>query len=363
MAAGSAGQDGTLDPQASGPPARRATMRDVAALAGVSIKTVSRVVNGSPDVSAELQQRVWRASAQLSFHPNLAASSLRRSDGKTRQVALLLEDVANPFSATLHRAIEDVAGPRGTLVFAGSLDEDAQRELELVRASVQHRMDGIIIVPASPDHGYLHREMHTGTPVVFVDRPPRGLAADAVLCDNVDGAYQATAHLAAQGHRDIAFLGDEWRIHTVVERLEGYERALADHGLPRREEFVVGDLSDSTAAARAARELMRLPDPPTALFTGQNLVTMGAIETLQDLGLHKRVAVVGFDDFPTADLLDPRVTVVAQDVSRIGTLAIRRLFDRIAGDTSPVREERVPPRLIVRGSGELPPDGGRRGER
>ncbi|MDA2805518.1 LacI family DNA-binding transcriptional regulator [Nocardiopsis suaedae] len=333
-------------------------MRDVAALAGVSIKTVSRVVNGSPEVSAELRQRVSQASAQLEFHPNLAASSLRRRDGKTRQVALLIEDVANPFSATLHRAIEDVANTHDTLVFAGSLDEDPQRELELVRAAVQHRMDGIIIVPASSDHGYLHREMHTGTPVVFVDRPPRGLVADAVLSDNTGGAYRATAHLAAYGHRDIAFLGDDWSIRTVVERYEGYERALADQGLPRREEIVACDLSDAAAAARATQGLMRLPNPPTALFTSQNLVTMGAIETLQAMGLHHRVAVVGFDDFPAADLLDPRVTVVAQDVFGIGTLAIRRLFSRIAGDASPVWEERLETRLIVRGSGELPPSDG-----
>ncbi|WP_017597457.1 LacI family DNA-binding transcriptional regulator [Nocardiopsis lucentensis] len=342
---------------ASGEPVRRATMKDVAALSGVSIKTVSRVINGVSTVSDELRDRVTRAIVQLDFQPNLAASSLRRTDGATRQIALLLEDVANPFSATLSRAVEDVARDHDSLVFAGSLDEDPQRELELVRAATLHRVDGIIIVPAAPDHGYLHREIRTGTPVVFVDRPPRGLAADAVLATNTEGAREAVLHLADHGHTEIAFLGDASTISTVGERVAGYRAALAERGLSERPGHVVQDLPDTASAARAVAALLDSDHPPTALFTAQNLVTIGAIQTLQERGLHERVAVVGFDDFPMADLLVPRVTVVAQDVVRIGTLAVRRLFERIAGDDAPPREERVPTALVVRGSGEIPPPG------
>jgi LacI family transcriptional regulator len=338
-------------------PVRRATMRDVAALSGVSIKTVSRVINGVPTVSDDLRDRVTRAIVQLDFQPNLAASSLRRTDGATRQIALLLEDVANPFSATLSRAVENVAREHGTLVFAGSLDEEPQRELELVRAATLHRVDGIIIVPAAPDHGYLHREIRTGTPVVFVDRPPRGLAADAVLATNTEGAREAVLHLAGHGHTEIAFLGDEAAISTVGERLTGYRRALAERGLPERPGRVALDLPDPESAARAVAAMLDSAHPPTALFTAQNLVTIGAIQTLQERGLHQDVAVVGFDDFPMADLLAPRVTVVAQDVMRIGTLAVQRLFERIAGDDGAPEEKRVPTSLIVRGSGEIPPPG------
>nr|WP_160050451.1 LacI family DNA-binding transcriptional regulator [Nocardiopsis sp. FR4] len=343
---------------ATGEPVRRATMRDVAALSGVSIKTVSRVINGVPTVSDELRDRVTRAITQLDFQPNLAASSLRRTDGATQQIALLLEDVANPFSATLSRAVENVAREHGTLVFAGSLDEESQRELELVRAATLHRVDGIILVPAAPDHGYLHREIRTGTPVVFVDRPPRGLAADAVLATNAAGAREAVLHLADHGHTEIAFLGDERGISTVGERLGGYRAALRERGLAERPGRVALDLPDPRTAARAVAAMLDSAHPPTALFTAQNLVTIGTIQALQERGLHHDVAVVGFDDFPMADLLAPRVTVVAQDVMRIGTLAVRRLFQRIAGDSSPPREERVPTALIVRGSGEIPPPGG-----
>ncbi|MFE6304608.1 LacI family DNA-binding transcriptional regulator [Nocardiopsis sp. NPDC057823] len=347
-------------PGAASEPVRRATMRDVAALSGVSIKTVSRVINGVPSVSEELRDRVTRAIARLDFQPNLAASSLRRTDGATRQIALLLEDVANPFSATLSRAVEDAAREHGTLVLAGSLDEDPQRERELVRAATLHRVDGILLVPAGPDHGYLHREIRNGTPVVFADRPPRGLAADAVLSANAEGARRAVLHLADHGHTEIAFLGDGHRISTAVERLAGYRAALAERGLPERPGRAVWDLSDPRSAAEAVAAMLDSDDPPTALFTAQNLVTIGAIRTLQDRGLHGEVAVVGFDDFPMADLLMPRVTVVAQDVAGIGALAVRRLFERIAGDTSPPREERVPTALVVRGSGEIPPAAGRR---
>ncbi|MDA2810143.1 LacI family DNA-binding transcriptional regulator [Nocardiopsis sp. RSe5-2] len=342
---------------AAAEPVRRATMRDVAALAGVSIKTVSRVINGVSTVSDDLRDRVTRAIAQLDFQPNLAASSLRRTDGATRQIALLLEDVANPFSATLSRAVENVAREHGTLVFTGSLDEEPQRELELVRAATLHRVDGIIIAPAAQDHGYLHREIRTGTPVVFVDRPPRGLVADSVLATNAEGAREAVLHLADHGHTEIAFLGDETSIATAGERLAGYRRALAERGLPERPGRVAMDLPDPETAARALAAMLDSDHPPQALFTAQNLVTIGAIQTLQERGLHQDVAVVGFDDFPMADLLVPRVSVVAQDVMRIGTLAVQRLFKRIAGDDGPCREERVPTTLIPRGSGEIPPPG------
>ncbi|WP_017569639.1 LacI family DNA-binding transcriptional regulator [Nocardiopsis halotolerans] len=336
-------------------PTRRATMRDVAVLSGVSVKTVSRVVNEVSTVSDELRDRVMRAVAQLDFQPNLAASSLRRTDGSTRQIALLLEDVANPFSAALSRAVENVAREHDTLVFAGSLDEDPRRELELVRAATLHRVDGILLVPASADHGYLHREIRTGTPVVFADRPPRGLAADAVMAANAEGAREAVLHLIDHGHTEIAFLGDARTISTVGERLEGYRAALAERGLTERPGRVVRGLSDPHSAARAVSALLDSGRPPTALFTAQNLVTIGAIQALQERGLHERVAVVGFDDFPMADLLMPRVTVVAQDVTRIGALAVRRLFARISGEDGPPREERVPTSLIARGSGEIRP--------
>ena len=159
----------------------RATIRDVAALAGVSLKTVSRVINGESGVSAELTARVRDAAERLDFRPNLGARSLRRSDGKTATIGLLLEDVSNPFSAAIHRAIENVARSRGVAVFTASVDEDPERERALVRALVARRVDGLVMVPAGGDQSYLHNEVRAGLSLVFLDRPPAYLDGDVVL--------------------------------------------------------------------------------------------------------------------------------------------------------------------------------------
>lgn len=344
-------------PSAPRPSVRRPTLKDVAALAGVSMKTVSRVVNGERGVAPDKVASVERAVRQLDYRPNLTASSLRRLDGRTAAVAALLEDLANPFSAELHRALEDVAHEHGVLLFAGSLDESPEREKRLVRAFTSRRADALIIAPASSDQGYLSYEVPDGTPVVFVDRAPVGYDADAVVADNVDGARRAVSHLLEHGHRRIAFLGDLPTIPTARDRLTGYEQALRSSGVPLDPELVVQGLADPDRAARALPALMGLPSPPTALFTAQNDITVGALRYLQAEGMQETMAIVGFDDFPLADLLRPGVTVVAQDPTAIGRAAGERLFARLAGDDAPSRTVVVPTRLVVRGSGEVaPPD-------
>jgi LacI family transcriptional regulator len=339
-----------------GPPERRRpTMRDVASRAGVSLKTVSRVVNDEPGVSPSLVSRVQRAIVELDFRPNIGASSLRRIGGKTATVGLLLEDIDNPFSSALHRAVEDVAVPRGVMVFSASLDEDPQRERELTRAFSGRRADGLIIVPASDDQSYLTGELQAGTAIVCVDRECRGLAADSVVTTNRTGAAEAVRHLGAAGHRRIAFLGDRHTILTAQRRYEGYLDGLAALKLPTDPALVVHDLTDTAIADGATTTLLTRPNPPTALFTAQNLVTIGALRALRRMGAEHRVALVGFDDFPLADLLDPGVTVVAQDPTAIGRTAASVLFSRLAGDASPPAIHVVPTTLIRRGSGEIPP--------
>jgi LacI family transcriptional regulator, galactose operon repressor len=338
-------------------PRPRATMRDVAALAGVSVKTVSRVVNGEPGVSTALLGQVERAVAQLDYRPNLSASSLRRADGKTAAIAAVLEDLANPFSAALLRGLEDEARQRRVLLFAGSVDEDPQREYDLVRAFTMRRADALVIAPIRDDQGYLYGDQRAGTPIVFVDRPPRGLRADAVLADNTDGARLAVRHLAAHGHRRIAYLGDLLDIATAAERHQGYREACLDLGIRTPPHHTVHDLRSVDAAATAVTGLMTGDDPPTALFTSQNLVTIGAVRALQHLGLHDRVAVVGFDDFPAADLLQPRVTVIAQDPAGMGRTAASLVFRRLDGEQWPPARHIVPVTLIERGSGEIRPTG------
>jgi LacI family transcriptional regulator len=330
-------------------------MVDVAALAGVALKTVSRVVNSEPGVSPELEARVRRAIEQLNYRRDANAATLRRVGGKTQTIGLVLEDVSNPFSSELHRAVEDAARERGVLVFAGSCDEDPERERDLIGSFRERRVDGIIVVPASHDHTYLHEERRAGTALVFVDRPASHLDADSIVSDNFGGAAQAVVHLLERGHRRIGFLGDLLSISTAGERLRGYTHALEGAGISLDHDLVRTELRDPDAAARAVQEMLALPDQPTAFFTGQNLLTIGGVHALRNAGRERDIALIGFDDISLADLLDPAISVVAQDAQAIGGAAADQLFRRLDGDTAPAVHRVIPVRLIARGSGEIPP--------
>ena len=330
-------------------------MRDVAALAKVSLKTVSRVVNGESGVSPRLAKRVTAASERLAYRHNLTASTLRRNDGRTLTIGVVLEDVANPFASTLHRAIEDVAVERRVLVLAGSSDEDEERERKLVSAFASRRVDGLIIQPSSHDHSYLVAERRVGTAVVFVDRPPRSFDADAVVTDNVAGIRRAVRHLIDHGHRRIGYLGDMHSIATAAERHQGYVEELSEHRIEVDPLVVRLDLRGIEMAEEAALVLLRSSEPPTALVTGQNLITIGAFRALRRMELHQKVALVGFDDFLLADLLQPGITVIAQDPAAIGRTAAGVLFRRLDGDLSPAQVHTVRTRMITRGSGEIRP--------
>ena len=330
-------------------------MREVAALAGVSIKTVSRVINGEPAVSSDLTTRVTAAIERLDYRHNMTASSLRRADGRTATIGVVLEDVANPFSSALHRAIEDVAVERGVLVLAGSSDENEKRERQLIAAFTSRRVDGLVIQPASHDHSFLIAERRAGTAMVFVDRPAAFFDADTVVTDNAAGVRRGVRHLISHGHQKIGFLGDLHTIATAAQRYQGYVAELAAQRITVDERIVRLDTSGIEKAEAAVTELLEGSDPPTALFTAQNLITIGAFRALQRLGLHRKIALIGFDDILLADLLEPAITVVAQDPAAIGRTAAEMLFRRLDGDGSPAQHQVVPTRLIARGSGEIRP--------
>ncbi|MEJ7743359.1 MAG: LacI family DNA-binding transcriptional regulator [Nocardioidaceae bacterium] len=334
----------------------RSTMRDVAALAQVSLKTVSRVVNNETGVSPALVLQVRAAADQLDYRHNLAASNLRRGQ-RTLSIGVLVQDVANSFSAALLRAVEDVSRDRGVVVFAASLDEKEERERQLVANFISRQVDGLLLMPATTDHSYLSHEVRTGLSVVVIDRPAIGLRADSVRVDNRTGARIAVEHLVRHGHRRIAFLGDLASIETAGARQAGYADALRDSDIAPRPDLTVLGLRDADAATEAVRRLLQLEQPPTAFFTGRNVLTVGAARGLRQAGVARSVALVGFDDFALADSLEPPVTVIRQDVDAVGRLAGRMLLERIAGLEGPPREIVLPTTLIPRGSGELSPPG------
>ena len=249
--------------------------------------------------------------------------------------------------------MEDTARRHDSLVLAGSLDEDPERERELVRLMVDRRVDALVIAPASAEQGYLARELPATTPVVFVDRPPRGFAADAVVTDNGAASEAAVTHLAAAGHHRIGFFGDLGSIPTAAQRRAGYRRGLAAAGLAADPHLEAADLRNAADVGRAITAALDLADPPTALFTARNEITVVAIGVLRERGLSDRVALIGFDDFPLADLVTPGITVIAQSPYEIGRLAGEIAFARLTGDDGPARTHVVASRLIPRGSGEI----------
>jgi LacI family transcriptional regulator, galactose operon repressor len=330
-------------------------MREVATLAGVSLATVSRVINAEGSVRPDLAERVQEAVALLGYRRDLTATNLRRADRASASIGVVFDDVANPFHAAVLGGVETVARERGVLPLVGSTDESADRERELAEAFLSRRVDGLIVVPSGTDHSYLRADREAGVAMVFVDRPPAFIDADSVLSDNAGGSFAATEHLIAAGHRRIAFLGDQSRIFTATERLRGYRDALGRHGIAYDDALVRMELHDSAAASEATAALLRLDDPPTALFTAQNLITIGAVARLRALDRHHDVALVGFDDLTLADAVEPGLTVVAQDAHQLGRLTAERLFARLDGDAGPSVRVVVPTTLIERGSGELAP--------
>ncbi len=331
----------------------RATMRDVAALAGVSLKTVSRVVNNEEGVSEILVDRVQSAAEKLRYRHNLAASNLRRGQ-RTKSVALLVQDLSNDFSAALLRAIDDTVRDRDVVVFSASLDEEADRERKLVANFIARRVDGLLLMPASPSQAYLQSEMAAGFAVVIVDRIPHDLSTDYVVVDNVEGANKATTHLIAHGHRRIAFISDDLTIDTARARRDGYYQALRDADLSI-DETLIYSARTVEAASAVVTELMASATPPTAIFTARNTATMGAVSALRKLGLQNTIALIGFDEIRMADLLDPGISIVAQDPGRIGREAARMLIERLDGSQDHHHGIILPTTLLARGSGEIRP--------
>jgi len=333
---------------------RRPTMNDVARTAGVSLKSVSRVVNDEVGASQETRERVLAAAQALGYRRNDAARALRRSDGRSASIGLVLEDIGNPFASALNRAVEQVASAQGSLVLAVSTNADPDREEQLVYRLLARAVDALLIMSCRRDHRFLQPELDRGVPMVFVDRPPRRLAASTVRVANSKGAHDATAHLIAHGHHRIAFLGDRPSLHTADERTRGYLRALREAGLPADPAVQWRGQADQQHGALAMSALLDLADPPTAVFAGNNLITIGVLATLRRRGLHRQVAVVGFDDLDLAEVMDPPLTVIEQDPGAIGRLATEQVFSRLAGSPSTVKDIVVPTRLVPRGSGEIP---------
>ena len=327
------------------------TIRDVAREAGVSQATAARALAGYGYVSAATRLRVHDAAATIGYRPNAVARSL--VSGATRTIGVVVGDIENPFFAGAARGIADVLERAGYTLLLANSDEDLARERRAVEALHARQVDGLAVVPSSGDDGsHLAAILREGRPVVLLDRPISGLAADAVLVDNRAGAERAVGHLAALGHRRIGLVGDSPGIVSTGERIDGYRAALAAVGAPVPDALVSLGGSSIDEGHRSALQLLEGPDRPSALFTVNNFMTAGALGAIRELGLRipDEIALVGFDDLDWTTLVDPPISVVAQPVAELGRTVAERLLERLGGDTGPPRETRLTTRLVIRGS-------------
>jgi LacI family transcriptional regulator len=332
-------------------------MQDVAAAAGVSTKTVSRVINHEPGVHPDTIAAVTAAIGSLGYRRNDAARNLRKGIA-TDTVGLLIEDLANPFYAQLASAVEQVSYRNGHAVVVMSSGEDPSRERELVTDLLRRGVGGLLMVPASQDHRYLANGRHPRAPVVFLDRPPVGIEADTVVLDDVSGGRRATQHLLSHGHRLIGYVGDALSVATSAARLQGYREAHRDAGLEVDETLVRLNPARVNASEASTRLLLSLPRPPTAILAQNNRNCVGVLRALRRAGLG--LAVIGFDDIELADMLPVPVTVVASDPGEMGRAGAELLFARMAGDSRAPQRIVIPTRVVARGSGEMPPPAARR---
>jgi len=335
-----------------GTPRGRATMKDVAARAGVGLSTVSRVVSGKGGVSKEKARAVERAIRELDFSRNDFAHTLRT--GSAGAIGMVVTNIGDPFFSALIDAVEERARTRDQMVLVASATDDSDEAVRVIQRLIRRRLDGLIVVaPEGADLSFLRREEAAGTPVVYVDQPPAGFSGDIVLVDNEGGMAAAVRHLHAVGHERIACLAHASGAFTSERRQEGYARGLHDVGLRLDPALVVAIEDEVAAAVEVLREMSALPEPPTAFVTTNSRTTKVVLQALRLLSLSP--AIVGFDDLDLATLLTPPLTTIAQDPAASGHAAADLLFERIDGLGGPYRRIVLSTRLVERGSGELPP--------
>src|SRR5829696_1866550 len=309
-----------------------ATIHDVARKAGVSSATVSHVINNSRFVSPETRARVVEAIDALRYRRDGVARSLRRA--RTSTIGVVISDITNPFFSDLVRGIEDRIYGReeGFNLILCNTDEDATRERMYLDVLQERRVEGLIIVPAGDNEDCLNELVMSGLPVVFADRTVEGVEADTVLVDNVDGTFRLTQHLVGLGHRRIGVLQSERAATSVAERILGWRYALEGARIGADAALVTKGGRTIEDARQAGLSLLDGPGRPTAVLCTNNIMTLGMIQAIADLGLRcpDDIAVVGFDDFPWATAFSPRLTALAQPAYAMGTEAVDLLFARIA---------------------------------
>ena len=304
------------------------TIRDVARLAGASPATASKVLNNSGSVSAKLTQRVLNAVRALDYHPDNLARSLKTR--KSQTLGILIPDVTNPFYTDVIKGVENEARAQGYSLVLCDSSEDPRLEQTNLDMLFARRVDGILLAPTG-NYVSLERFTHRSCPLVLFDRFPPGYAGAAVVTDSFGGAYDATRHLLSLGHERIAIVTGRLVLPNAQERLDGFRQALQEAHLPLRSEYLCPGTFQSESGYECGLKLMRLGEPPSAIFSCNNKMTLGLMRALYELyvACPERVSVVGFDDFDWAANFSPRLTTVAQPALEMGRQAVLMLLAQI----------------------------------
>lgn len=326
---------------------RRSTMTDVARTAGVSLKTVSRFVNGETNIDNRIAARIAEAITALNFRRNLAAASIRPGQ-HSQLVGLIIEDIANPFYAALTRSVELGLRAAGMFLLAASSEEDPDQFCRLVEQLIERRVDGLIVVPPT-DPGARWPGLAREVPaLVVLDRYDPEIDADSIVADDEQGGRDATALLLDGGSRNIAFVGDALALTTIASRHRGYVSALTAAGLRPDPALTIDGARTTDEACAAVGSLLQGGIEVDGVFAANNRASTGALRAFRELEI--RLAIVGFDDFEAATLVDPAVTVVTHSVTDMGRLAAELLLARVGGLQGPARQIVLPATTIRRGS-------------
>jgi LacI family transcriptional regulator len=324
-------------------------MSDVAKLAGVGTMTVSRVLSGSVKVSEETAKRVFDAVAALNYRPNEVARALR--DQRTHQIGVIVPNLLDPFFAVCAQTVSTVAKEHAYSVVIATADEDVDTEYGEASRMLRRQVEGFVIIPAAGGTTRITGPEFNRTPIVTLDRPIENSSYDSVVVENKYGSQLGVNHLIQHGHSRIAFFGLSRNLYTIKARFDGYREAMKKANLKPDAYFGNGTLNEMVATLRA---ILEKEDAPTAFFCSNNLITRNAIHSLAQLKVKmpESVALVGFDDFETANILNPALTVVRQPITDMARMGANILFSRLLnGDVADHGKHIVlPVELIVRES-------------
>ncbi len=334
-----------------------AGMKEIAKIAGVSLGTVSNVLNGSTAVREPLRKRVLEAVHALGYQPSQLARGLRLD--KTNIIGMVIPDVTNPFFPAVVRGAEDVAFVNGYRLILCNTDNDHSKEIVHLNELRTFLPSGLIVIPSNFSDLTAQVESYrkAGTAVVCVDRLPKGWKGDSVTANNEGGAYDATAYVLRQGHTRLAMVMGPRHLTNAHDRRRGFLRALAEAEIAIGSEYIQEASFDQHGGFAKTMLLLRMIPRPTLIFAANDMIAFGALKAFREAGLRcpEDISLIGFDDLQFAEMTSPPLSSVAQSGFQMGTTAARILIDRVRGDSGPARHVVLETALKIRDSVGQPP--------